>query len=78
MPHIADEQYIFDKKGSPVAVIIPIEEYKKFLSVLEEIGYQSETELLSQSPEFAKLVRSGLEDIRSGRTRHWREVWDEI
>ena len=72
------EQYVFDKKGNPTAVILPIEEYEKILSALEDTEKTSEADLLSESPEFAKLVQRGLDDIRSGRVRHWREVWNEI
>ncbi|QTA87924.1 hypothetical protein [Desulfonema magnum] len=78
MNDILGEQYVFDKKGNPTAVILPIEEYERILSALEESGNFSDTELLSKSPEFLKLVRRGLDDIRSGRVRHWKEVWDEL
>lgn len=78
MSIISDEQYIFDKKGRATAVILPIAKYERILSALGETGEMSETELLSQSPEFEKLVRQGMDDIRAGRFRHWREVWDDI
>jgi len=32
-----NEQYIVDEKGKPTAVILPIREYKKMLSILKEI-----------------------------------------
>ncbi len=32
-----NEQYIVDEKGNPTAVILPIKEYKKMLSILEEV-----------------------------------------
>ena len=73
-----NEQYIVDEKGNPTAVILPIKDYEKMLSILEEIEDQRETRILSKSPEFKKLVKRGLEDIRAGRIKPWKEVWDEL
>jgi PHD/YefM family antitoxin component YafN of YafNO toxin-antitoxin module len=73
-----NEQYIVDEKGNPTAVILPIKEYKKMLSVMEEVEDYRETKILSQSAEFKKLVKRGLEDIKAGRTKPWKEVWDDI
>ena len=69
------EQYIVDEKGNPTAVILPIKDYKKILSIMEEVEDHRETKILSQSAEFKKLVKRGLEDIRAGRTKAWKEVW---
>ena len=74
----AGEQYVIDEKGNATAVILPIESYKKIVALLEDFGERMETKLLSQSPEFKKLVKRGLEDIKLDRTRPWREVWDEL
>ena len=74
----AGEQYVIDEKGNATAVILPIESYKKIVAILEEFGDRKETKLLSQSPEFKKLVKRGLEDIRLDRTNSWKEVWDEL
>jgi PHD/YefM family antitoxin component YafN of YafNO toxin-antitoxin module len=73
-----NEQYIVDEKGNPTAVILPIKEYKKMLSILEEVEDRRESRILSQSPEFKKLVKKGLEDIKTGRINPWKEVWDEL
>ncbi len=73
-----NEQYIVDEKGNPTAVILPIKEYKKMLSVLEEVEDHRETRILAQSAEFKKLVKRGLEDIKAGRTKPWKEVWDDL
>lgn len=73
-----NEQYIIDKKGNPSAVILPIKDYKKILSILEEVEDRKETKILSQSPEFKKLVKRGLEDIKAGRIKPWKEAWDEL
>jgi hypothetical protein len=73
-----NEQYIVDEKGNPTAVILPIKEYKKMLSVLEEAEDHRETKILSQSAEFKKLVKRGLKDIKAGKTRPWKEVWDDL
>jgi hypothetical protein len=48
------------------------------LSILEEVEDHRETKILSQSPEFKKLVKKGLEDIKRGRIKPWKEVWDEL
>jgi hypothetical protein len=71
-----NEQYIVDEKGNSTAVILPIKDCKKMLSVLEEIEDHRESKILSQSAEFKKLVKRGLEDIKAGRTKPWKEVWE--
>ncbi|MBN2034607.1 MAG: type II toxin-antitoxin system Phd/YefM family antitoxin [Deltaproteobacteria bacterium] len=76
MASSVNEQYIVDEKGNPTSVILPIREYKKMLSILEEVTDHRETKILSQSAEFEKLVKRGLEDIKAGRTRPWKEVWE--
>jgi PHD/YefM family antitoxin component YafN of YafNO toxin-antitoxin module len=73
-----NEQYVVDEKGNPTAVILPIEEYKKILSILQKVEDHAETKILAQSAEFKKLVKRGLEDIRAGRTKSWKEVWDDL
>ena len=49
-----NEQYIVDEKGNPTAVILPIKDYKKMLSLLGEVEDHRETKILSKSPEFKK------------------------
>jgi hypothetical protein len=78
MAPTVNEQYIVDEKGNPTAVILPIKDYKKILSILEEIEDHKETIILSKSAEFKKLVKRGLEDIRAGRIKPWKEIWDEL
>jgi hypothetical protein len=73
-----NEQYIVDEKGNRTAVILPIKDYKKMLSILEEIEDRRESKILSQSTEFKKFVKRGLEDIKAGRTKPWNEVWDDL
>jgi tmRNA-binding protein len=60
-----NEQYIVDEKGNPTAVILPIKEYKKMLSVLEEVEDHRERKILSQSAEFKKLVKRGTAGYQS-------------
>jgi len=74
----ADEQYIIDEKGNATAVILPIESYKKILGILEEFEDRKESKILSQSVEFKKLVKKGLEDIKFDRIKPWKEVWNEL
>jgi PHD/YefM family antitoxin component YafN of YafNO toxin-antitoxin module len=78
MTSMVNEQYIVDEKGKPTAVILPIEDYKKILSLLEEVENRRENKILSQSAEFKKLVKRGLEDIKTGRIKPWKEVWDDL
>ena len=78
MVHPINEQLIVDEKGNPTAVILPIEDYKKILAILEEVEDHKETKILSQSAEFKKLVEKGLEDIKLDRIKPWKEVWDEL
>ncbi|MBT3259650.1 MAG: hypothetical protein HN366_24805 [Deltaproteobacteria bacterium] len=72
------EQYIVDDKGNPTAVILPIREYRKILSIIDEVEDRKESRILSQSAEFKELVKRGLEDIKKGKTMHWKEAWDEL
>ncbi|MCF8145902.1 MAG: hypothetical protein K9N21_18490 [Deltaproteobacteria bacterium] len=72
------EQYIVDEKGNPTAVILPIKEYRRMLSIMDEVEDHRESRILSQSSEFKKLVKKGLDDIGAGRTRPWKEVWDDL
>jgi hypothetical protein len=74
----ANEQYIVDEKGNPTAVILSIESYRKILAIMDEIEDHKETKILSQSEEFKKLVRKGLEDIKLDRIKPWKEVWDKL
>ena len=78
MAHPINEQLIVDEKGNPTAVILPIADYKKILAILEEVEDHKETKILSQSAEFKKLVKKGLEDIKLDRIRPWKEVWNEL
>ena len=78
MAHLINEQLIVDEKGNPTAVILPIEDYKRILAILEEVEDHKETKILSQSAEFKKLVKKGLEDIKLDRIKPWKEVWDEL
>lgn len=72
------EQYIVDEKGNPTAVILPIESYKKILAILDEVEDHKETKILSQSEEFKKLVKKGLDDIELDKIKPWKEIWDEL
>lgn len=71
-------QYIIDDKGKPKAVILPVEEYRKMLSLLSELADQREVKILSRSKEFKKIVSRGLKEIREGKVKGWKEVWDEF
>ena len=53
---------------------LPIKDYKKIISILEEIEDIRETKILSKSSEFKKLVSKGLADVKSGRVSDWKEV----
>ena len=78
MNALTGEQYVINEKGNAIAVILPIESYKKILSMLAEFEDRKETKILSQSVEFKKLVKKGLEDIKLDRIKPWKEVWDEL
>jgi len=72
------EQYIVDEKGKPTAVILNIEAYRKMLSLIQERLDRKESKLLSQSKQFRKLVQKGLSEIKEGKARPWKEVWNEL
>ncbi len=78
MAQSTNEQYIVDEKGNPTAVILPIEDYKKILTILEEVEDHKETKILSQSAQFKILVKKGLEGIKLDRIKLWKEVWNEL
>ena len=78
MVYPINEQLIVDEKGNPTAVILPIEDYKKILAILEEVEDYKETKILSQSAEFKKLVEKGLEDIKLDRIKPRKEIWNEL
>ena len=78
MAFSTNQKYIVDEEGNPTAVILPIKDYKKMLSVLSEVEDLRENKILSQSATFKKLVKRGLEDIKAGRIQPWKEVWDDL
>jgi len=78
MASSTNQKYIVDEEGNPTAVILPIKDYKKMLSVLSEVEDLRENKILSQSATFKKLVKRGLEDIKAGRIQPWKEVWDDL
>ena len=78
MNTLTGEQYVINEKGNATAVILPIESYKKILTMLAEFEDRKETKILSQSVEFKKLVKKGLEDIKLDRIKPWKELWDEL
>jgi hypothetical protein len=78
MAFSTNQKYIVDEEGNPTAVILPIKDYKKMLSVLSEVEDRRENKILSQSATFKKLVKRGLEDIKAGRIQPWKEVWDDL
>jgi len=45
---------------------------------LEEAEDIKENKILAESEGFKKLVKKALEDINAGRTKHWKEIWDEL
>ena len=71
-------QYIVDGEGNPTAVILSIENYRKILSIMDDIENYKENIALSQSPEFVRLVQKGLEDVKLNRVAPWKDVWDEL
>ena len=60
------------------ALLFVIESYRKILAILDEFEDHKETKILSQSEEFKKLVKKGLEDVKLDRIKPWKEVWDEL
>jgi hypothetical protein len=78
MAQLVREQYIVDGKGKPTAVILDIQKYRKMLWLVQERLDRKESKLLSQSKHFKKLVQKGLREIEEGKTRPWKEVWDEL
>jgi hypothetical protein len=78
MVQAVKEKFIVDENGKPTAVILNIETYRKMLSLIQERLDRKESKLLSQSNHFKKLVQKGLREVREGKARPWKEVWDEL
>jgi hypothetical protein len=46
--------------------------------MLEEVEGHRETKILTKSAEVKRLVKKGLGDIKAGRAKPWKEVWDDL
>jgi prevent-host-death family protein len=78
MAQFIREQYVVNQKGKPTAVILDIEKYRKMLLLVQERLDRKESQLLSESKDFKKLVRKGLKEIKEGKINLWKDVWDEL
>lgn len=67
-------RYLVHNKGTPKAVIIGIEEYRRMETTIEDI--EATKEELRDS-ESLKLAQAGEEDIKHGRTRSIEEILGE-
>jgi len=56
---MAPSEYIVGEKGNPTAVIFPIEEYNKMLSIMEGVEGNRESRIFFQSSAFKKLSKKG-------------------
>ena len=59
------ERFVIERRGQPVAVIIPYEEYVALADALEDI-------------EDARLAREALADLAAGETIPWEQVKKEL
>ena len=50
----------------------------KILAILDEVEDHRETRMLSQSDEFKKLVKTGLDDVKLNRIKPWKEVRNKL
>ena len=62
-----NESYVIDKTGQRVAVILPIEEYRRILDALEELESMRAYDLAKKSPEEAIPFKQAIEEIEQGR-----------
>jgi len=61
----AFERFIIERRGQPVAVILPYEEYVALADTLEDI-------------EDTRLAREALADLAAGETIPWEQVKKEL
>ncbi|MBW1793058.1 MAG: hypothetical protein JRJ38_01275 [Deltaproteobacteria bacterium] len=52
-----------------------VNDFKKILAILQEVEDHKETKILSQSVEFKKMVKKGLEDIKGRKSGMSYEVY---
>ena len=71
-------QYIVDEKGKPTAVVIPMEDFKRIMSLLYKKMDVQEAKILSGSRNFKKLVQKGLKEVKEGKVKELKEIWDEL
>lgn len=67
-------KYLIHNKGTPKAVIIGVEEFRKIETAIEAI-LATEEEL--RDPESLRLAKAGEDDIKHGRTRSVEEILGE-
>ena len=78
MPPPVNEQYIVGDKGNTTALILPINDYKKILSILEQLEDHKETTVLSQPAQYKRLLDKGLKEASANRIKPWKEVRDDL
>jgi hypothetical protein len=68
------------ENGTITGVILDIDRFHRWSRLVEQAAEEDvrEAELLSQSPAFRALIEKGLEEVKAGQTRPWREVFNEL
>ncbi len=58
------DRFIITKRGKPVVVMMSIDDYESLIETLD----------ILEDKETMKRVRKGEDEIKSGKTRSWKEV----
>jgi hypothetical protein len=66
--------------GQPQAVILNIAQFTQIVDALDPVARTDEEEaaILAQSPTFHRLVERGLNEIKAGQGRPWRDFVAEL
>ena len=64
------------EEGKPKAVVMEIKRFKAFIKLLETMNEEDirEANLLAQSPPARAAIKEGLDAIKQGKVRPWREA----
>jgi len=68
------------EQGRPQAVILDLRQFEQIVEALDPVAHTDEEEaaLLAQSPAFQRLIERGLNEMKAGRGRPWRDFIAEL
>ena len=68
------------EKGAVTGVILDLDRFQRWARIVQQVVAEDEweAEMLAQSPTFRTLTEKGIEEIETGQTHPWQEVFDEL